>query len=414
MASLTLDWIQLASVLGALQGLLLTGVLAAQRNNQTANRLLATLMAAFTVYLASSVYYTAGIVRYFPHLFGVSYQMPWVFGPLVYLYARAASDRSWRFERRTLLHFVPVTINVLATSPYYIMSGAEKLAMLDRWIAGEIPIQLVLLDPFKYVLGVGYSIATVLYLQRHRRLVENSYSNTRRVNLRWLLTLTISAFGIWLLALTLKVADVATPVRDEHISLAMAILVYAIGYMGLRQPEVFRYETAEHPVPLELLRARRASAPPPPPADAFAATVTPAPVPDTPPDEADAGTRYERSGLGDAEAARLQASLLAVMEREHPWKDSELTLADLAARLQTTPHKLSEVLNAQIGLTFYDFVNGYRVREVQRRIKAGEARVLKMLALAMDAGFASKSTFNQAFKKHTSQTPSDFRQAVGA
>jgi AraC-like DNA-binding protein len=37
-----------------------------------------------------------------------------------------------------------------------------------------------------------------------------------------------------------------------------------------------------------------------------------------------------------------------------------------------------------------------------------------MLALALDAGFASKSTFNQAFKKHTSQTPSDFRQAVGA
>jgi len=102
------------------------------------------------------------------------------------------------------------------------------------------------------------------------------------------------------------------------------------------------------------------------------------------------------------------------MDTEQPWKDSELTLADLATRLNTTPHKLSEVLNAEVGQTFYDFVNGYRVREVQRRIRAGEARTLKMLALALDAGFASKSTFNQAFKKHTSQTPSDFRQAVGA
>jgi AraC-like DNA-binding protein len=102
------------------------------------------------------------------------------------------------------------------------------------------------------------------------------------------------------------------------------------------------------------------------------------------------------------------------MDAQKPWQDSELTLADLATKLDSTPHKLSEVLNSQIGQTFYDFVNGYRVREVQRRIKAGEARALKMLALAMDAGFASKSTFNQAFKKHTSQTPSDFRQAVGA
>ena len=58
--------------------------------------------------------------------------------------------------------------------------------------------------------------------------------------------------------------------------------------------------------------------------------------------------------------------------------------------------------------------NGSPKEHGRRRIKAGEARAGKMLALAMDAGFASKSTFNQAFKKHTSQTPSDFRQAVGA
>ena len=69
---------------------------------------------------------------------------------------------------------------------------------------------------------------------------------------------------------------------------------------------------------------------------------------------------------------------------------------------------MTTVLNGEIGQTFYDFVNVYRVRDVQRRIQAGEARTRKMLALALDAGFASKSTFNQAFKKHTSQTPSDF------
>ena len=394
MASLTLDWIELAQVAGALQGFLLTCVLLTRRKNRTAHRVLAALMAAFTIYLASGVYYSAGLVRSFPHFFGISYQMPWVFGPLVYLYAVAASDRSWRFRKETLIHFVPVTINVLATMPYYLMSGTEKLAMVERWFGGDVPRLLAFLDPFKYVLGLSYSIATVVFLRRHRRLVENSYSNTEHVNLRWLLLLTVSTFGIWLLATTLKVAEVQTGVRDSHISLAMAVLVYAIGYMGLRQPEVFRYETAECPIPK------------------LANAVSPSP---TPPDEpATPEPRYERSGLGDAEAQQLKKKLLSVMETRRPWLDSELTLADLATSLDTTPHKLSEVLNSEIGQTFYDFVNGYRVREVQRRIKAGEARALKMLALAMDAGFASKSTFNEAFKKHTSQTPSGFRQAVGA
>ena len=100
------------------------------------------------------------------------------------------------------------------------------------------------------------------------------------------------------------------------------------------------------------------------------------------------------------------------METERPWREPDLTLADLAIRVESTPHKVSELLNARLGQTFYDFVNGYRVEEVQRRIASGENRTRTMLTLALDAGFASKSTFNQAFKSRTGQTPSDYRKAI--
>jgi AraC-like DNA-binding protein len=391
MPSVTLDWVQLAAIVGALQGLVLTAVLAAQRTNRTANRLLATLMATFTIYLAAGPYYTAGLIRVYPHFFAVNYQTPWVFGPLVYLYARAASDRSWRFRFQDLVHFVPVTITTLAAMPFYMMSGAEKIATYEHWAAHGVTGALAWLDPSKYVSGIAYSSLTVLYLVRHRRDVEHSYSNLEGVNLRWLLWLSAATGGIWVMVTGLKIAQVSTAIRDGHVTLTMALLVYGIGYMGLRQPEVFRYETAELPAQKDEVESESQSSEP----------------------EA-SGPRYERSSLGDVEAKRLKESLVRVMEEKQPWKESELTLADLATRLNSTTHKLSEVLNSQMGQTFYDFVNGYRVREVQRRITAGEARSLKMLALAMDAGFASKSTFNEAFKKHTRQTPSDFRRAVGA
>jgi AraC-like DNA-binding protein len=390
MPSLTLDWIQLAEIVGALQGLVLTAVIAGQRTNRTANRLLAVFMAMMTIYLAGGPYLTAGLIRVYPHFFAISYQTPWVFGPLVYLYARAASDRSWRFTPRALVHFVPVSITTALVMPIYLMSGAEKIAMWERWSATGITGPLAYVDPFKYVSGIVYSAATVLYLVRHRREVEQSYSNIARVNLRWLFWLSAATGAIWVLVTALKIAQVSTAIRDGHVAIALALLVYLIGYMGLRQPEVIRYQTAEFPV-----ETREDESPAP-------AAQPEIPVP-----------RYERSGLGDAEAGRLRESLLVIMESAQPWKESELTLADLATRLNSTPHKLSEVLNSQLGQTFYDFVNGYRVREVQRRIRAGDAQALKMLALAMDAGFASKSTFNEAFKKHTSLTPSAFRQTVG-
>ena len=261
MASLTLDWIQLAAAVGALQGLLLTGVAIAQRNNQTAKRLLAALVASFTIYLASSVYYATGLIRVYPHFFGMSYQMPWIFGPLVYLYAVAASDRSWRFKRRHLLHFLPVAISVAVAAPYYFMSGADKIALFDRFVAGDVPTRLAIIDPFKFVSGIAYSIATFVYLRKHRRRIEDSYSNTARVNLAWLFWLAAAAAGIWVLATTIHVTLDGAPLRDELVTLAIALLVYAMGFMGLRQPEIFRYETAEYPVQSRASRRSRTGRP---------------------------------------------------------------------------------------------------------------------------------------------------------
>ena len=369
MASLTLDWLQLAALVGALQGFFLAGTLFAQRKNPTANRLLGVLMLTFTVFLGSTVYYSTGLFERWPHFFGVSYHMPFVFGPLVYLYARAASDRSWRLSTRDSLHFLPVAITVGSTIPMYVLSGPEKVALLQEFVRGNVPTRLIVFDAFKFVSGIAYSVATVWLVLRHGRVVQNSYSNIDRVNMRWLLWITGAAAAIWVMAL------VVDDTSDDILSLAIAILVYSIGYFGMRQPAIFRYETREMPIP---------------------------PTMENPADP------YARSGLPDTEADALRVSLIALMETEQPWKDSELTLPQLAEQLGTTPHKLSEVLNAQMKQTFYDFVNGYRVREVQRRIKAGDARSLKMLALALDAGFASKSTFNEVFKKHTSLTPSAY------
>lgn len=387
---------QLVAALGALQGLLLAGVLFSRRSQRIANRLLGALMLTFTLYLVADVYYAAGLIREYPHFFGVSYPVPWLFGPLVYLYTVAASDSDWRLRPRDVLHFAPPVAVVVATLPIYMMSGAGKIALAERILAGEFPTVLTVLGPTMYVSGLSYSVATVAHLRRHKQRVEDSYSNTTRVNLNWLLRLAGAAAAIWLLAFTIRISDMlpASIQRpsEDLVGLAIAVLVYAIGYFGLRQPEIHRY-------------AELVSRPTGPAAGSAPADIAPPPV-----DRSDA--RYQRSGLSDVEAATLKAELLALMAREQPYRDADLTLADLAERLDTTPHKLSEVLNSEVGQTFYDFVNGYRVEEVRRRLSEAKSKRLNVLSVAMDAGFASKSTFNQVFKKRTGQTPSTYRKAL--
>jgi AraC-like DNA-binding protein/riboflavin transporter FmnP len=384
---LSFDWIQLAAAVGAVQGFVLAAVLVAHHGKRTANRLLATLMAAFAIYLAATVYYAAGLVRAYPQFYGITYPLPWAFGPLVYLYAATASDDNRRLRARDALHFAPVILVVIAALPIYVSSGADKIALHERMQAGHTPALFAVLNPFKYVSGLSYSIATVLYLRRHARNIENSYSNTANVNLSWLRWLSAAAAAIWLLAAAMWIARLGPNsiwrYSENVISLAIALLVYAIGYMGLRQPEIYSYDSAKSPSP-------------------NSATQSPEREP------------YERSGLGVAEAAKLKAQLLSLMTRERPYRNPELTLAQLAEQLDTTPHKLSEVLNRELAQTFYDFVNGYRVNEIRQRLVESKSAHLSVLTLAMDAGFASKSTFNQVFKKLTGQTPSSYRNTVGA
>ena len=317
-------------------------------------------MIAFTLYLLTSVYHAARLEETFPHFFGVAHPLPLAFGPLIYLYAISVSDRSRRLSWRDALHFVPFALAVITALPIYLMSGPEKIAWYHSAIlTGNVPWTVALFTQLKYVSGVIYTVVTLLFLRRHRARIKDNYSSLEGVDLQWLVRLAAASAALWALAVGTNVSQMlegpASQRGEDVLTLAIALFVYGIGYMALRQPEIFRFDTGEFLV---------AAVPPGGGAPASAAVV-----------QTDQGaSRYERSGLSDREAAALKSALLHAMEQTRPWRNRDLTLADLAQQLSTTPHKLSELLNSQLEQSFYDFVNSYRVRYVQRRIEDEDAR----------------------------------------
>ena len=200
MSPLTLAWPQIIELLGAIQGVFLAGVLATKRSNRTANRLLAATMLAFSIYLATTVYHAGGFEEVYPHFFGAGHPMPFLFGPLVYLYAISAADRSRRFTRRDALHFLPFVAVVAAGLPIYLMSGPDKIALYRRIVAGELPPLIAVEGQLKLVSGVIYATVTLVFLRRHRDRLKASYSSLERVNLRWLVWLGAGGAAIWMLA----------------------------------------------------------------------------------------------------------------------------------------------------------------------------------------------------------------------
>ncbi|MCP4157221.1 MAG: helix-turn-helix domain-containing protein [bacterium] len=121
-------------------------------------------------------------------------------------------------------------------------------------------------------------------------------------------------------------------------------------------------------------------------------------------------TSYEKTKLDPVKSKKIIKKLKALMDIQKLYQDDNLSLKDLANKLHVTSHFLSQLLNDQLGVSFFDMVNGYRVEEVKERLSDPEDANTPVLTIAYDAGFSQKSSFNRYFKKMTGLTPSQFRK----
>jgi YesN/AraC family two-component response regulator len=97
------------------------------------------------------------------------------------------------------------------------------------------------------------------------------------------------------------------------------------------------------------------------------------------------------------------------MEKEKLFQEADLTLHELAGRLQSPTYQVSQALNEGMKKNFYDLVNGHRVEEAKRLLLDSKNRNYTILSVGFEAGFNSKTTFNTVFKKFTGMTPTEFR-----
>jgi AraC-like DNA-binding protein len=105
----------------------------------------------------------------------------------------------------------------------------------------------------------------------------------------------------------------------------------------------------------------------------------------------------------------VQGKLWAAATRAAGWsREPDLSLGGLAQRLGSNANYLSRALNEGLGLSFSAFINGLRSEAVAVALDAGDRRDL--LEIAFDAGFASKASFNRAFRARYGMSPSVYRR----
>lgn len=120
--------------------------------------------------------------------------------------------------------------------------------------------------------------------------------------------------------------------------------------------------------------------------------------------------RTQKTVLSEYRIAELVSKIKMLMDREKLYQETELTLNELARKLNCPTYHVSLAINEGLKKSFNDLINGYRIEEAKRLLLNPQNRHYTILSIGFEAGFNSKTTFNTVFKKFTGQTPTDFRQ----
>ncbi len=98
------------------------------------------------------------------------------------------------------------------------------------------------------------------------------------------------------------------------------------------------------------------------------------------------------------------------MDTEKPHLDARLTLGQLAHAIGTPERELSALFGNSDDGNFYHFINRHRVEEAKMLLRSAVEARTSVEAVGLMAGFRSRSTFYEAFRKATGQTPAQFRK----
>lgn len=342
--------------------------------NRKGNLWFGIFLISFGFALLSKIIWQEELYIKFPYIIPVSELSRFVLAPSFYLsiwyythLGKTSFDKKW-------MHFIPAIIFILVVSlPYFLsignvsdLIGPSASKILGGIMGLVLPIQLI-----------TYWILSFQLLKRHRSSILLFSSQKKERDLMWLLNILVWMLFMIVLFLIMKI-------KEDEVLNSFSTYLYLIFTLFmvsslLRQKEVFFNDKSEN-IALENIIYPNLSF----------------------------QTEKPASRLNEEELSKYKSILNTLLEQDEVFTDSEINLASLADKVGISMNDLSFVINNSYNMNFYALINNYRVEKVKDMLSKKQHNHLTILGIAFEAGFTSKSTFNNAFKKTTGYTPSEY------
>lgn len=314
-------------------------------------------------------------------LLGFGYTMPALNAPFLFIYICTIASGKPKFNLKLLFHLIPFLLFTLYLLFFlYIKTQEERHTFFHETTYHSRPFLFHFFQFIMTIIVPVYIIWIIKLLKKHIANLENRFSTKKKLDLKWINYLLVSASLLWVIA---NITKIVSGYFDNlqysdsilMISFFQLVIIVIIGYFGFHQ-ELIVFNFNELDIPHTELN------------------------------------KYSSTGLTKDKSNELKTKMIEYMRIKKPYLINDLTIDKLAKFLQISSHHLSQVINEHLGKNFYEFINEYRVEEVKQLIAQNKGEKFTLLSIAYESGFNSKSTFNSTFKKYTRLTPKEYMKSI--
>ena len=331
-------------------------------------------------------------------LFYTPFQHVLFIGPIIFCYTQSLLNPSFTFTKKQFFHFIPGIIYLIYTISIWVY---------DKFIFGDYYFYKDGMDKdFDYwyqklglISMIIYFILSIRYYNIYKKLIVQVVSYADTILFKWIKTYLIAFLIMLLLPIVFDGFAFFYPKLNSYTGswwffLFFSLVMYYIAVTGYSNPInsniPFRFsESNKHQV---LLLSENKN---------FTD------------EESVIDIDYETFNENPTIEIDLWKNKIETLIQEDAlFINPELTLSDVAKKLETNVSIISKTINQGFQMNFNDFINKYRIEEVKKAFDKGEHKKSTLLGIAFDCGFNSKATFNRAFKKNTGFSPKEYLEKV--
>lgn len=296
-------------------------------------------------------------------------------GPLIYLYIKSIFIGDENFVKKHLVHFTPFLLYWIFFTVPIVLSTYYEYHVLDYL---EVFKGQGFLAAIKDIYVLIYILFSIKLFLKFKNKMKSNYSSFTNANYVWIRKFLIGMFMTTVFDLLIIITySIYRPSIDWDMGIIsvmfLILIIFYLGYHGLKQSMIY--------LPEFLMSGR----------------------------EQNNQMGHDKQVLPQEELESIKSRLDKVLLNKKPYLEQELTLSMLAELVNTSDKKLSVYLNHTLNISFYDFINRYRVEEVKEKLKLDEYSKYSLLGIAYTCGFNSKSSFYRVFKKQTGISPTDYK-----